>query len=83
LDETPAERGLDRGFVGDWTGEPILDILRGLEPAAIFPMHDRGKEHLYLEFARDLADLGFEQPVLCPSAQGDRFVFHQGKVRPD
>jgi L-ascorbate metabolism protein UlaG (beta-lactamase superfamily) len=74
---------VDLVFVGNWTGEPILDILRGLEPKAIFPMHDRKKEHLYKNFPRELAERGFEQPVFCPEARGDKFVLQKNTVRPD
>ena len=74
---------VDLAFVGNWTGEPILDILRGLEPEAIFPMHDRKKEHRYKSFPGQLAERGFEQPVLCPEARGDKFVLQKGTVRPD
>lgn len=74
---------VDLAFVGNWTGEPILDILHGLQPQAIFPMHDRKKEQLYKNFPGELAERGFEQPVLCPEARGDKFVLQNGIVRSD
>ena len=74
---------VDVAFVGHWTGEPVLDILRGLEPEVVFPMHDRKKEYLYKNFPRELADRGINRPVLCPEARGDKFVLQNGVVHPD
>ncbi len=74
---------VDLAFVGNWTGEPVLDILRGLEPKMIFPMHDRKKEHLYKNFSGKLTEKGIELPVLCPEARGDKFVLQNDTVRPD
>jgi L-ascorbate metabolism protein UlaG (beta-lactamase superfamily) len=74
---------VDLAFVGNWTGEPVLDILRGLEPEVIFPMHERKKEHLYKNFPGELAKRGLTQPVLCPDARGDKFTLQNGTVRRD
>ncbi|MEJ2720438.1 MAG: MBL fold metallo-hydrolase, partial [bacterium] len=74
---------VDLAFVGNWNGEPIVDILRGLEPRTVFPMHDRKKEYLYKDFPGKLAQRGIELPVVYPSARGDKFVLHEGTVRPE
>lgn len=73
---------VDLAFVGSWTGEPIRDILDGLEPAVIFPIHGGNQEEEYQDFAQDLAELGYKQPVPCPAARGDRFVLLDGTVSP-
>jgi L-ascorbate metabolism protein UlaG (beta-lactamase superfamily) len=66
---------VDLLFIGAWTGDPYLDVLRGLEPRVIFPMHDRKREERYITFAEDLRKLGFTQPVVCPTKRGDHFKF--------
>ncbi|MEW6338898.1 MAG: hypothetical protein AB1625_16040 [Acidobacteriota bacterium] len=70
----------DLMFLGAWTGDPYLDIVRGLEPAVIFPGHWRKNPSKYAEFADDLSRLGFDIPVPCPTRRGDRFEYRAGKA---
>lgn len=70
----------DLFFLGAWTGDPYLDILRGLSPRTVFPGHWRRQEAKYAEFAAELARLGFPQKVLLPQRRGDRFVLRNGGV---
>jgi L-ascorbate metabolism protein UlaG (beta-lactamase superfamily) len=69
-------------FLGAWTGDPYLDIVRGLDPAVIFPMHWRRQESKYREFAAELRALDFAQQVPCPTRRGDRFELRGGLVQP-
>jgi L-ascorbate metabolism protein UlaG (beta-lactamase superfamily) len=73
---------VDLLFLGAWTGDPYLDVIRGLEPGVIFPMHDRQREERYRDFAETLRGLGFAVPVVCPARRGDRFTLAGGVVRP-
>ena len=70
----------DLFFLGAWTGDPYLDIVRRLSPRAVFPGHWRKQEAKYAEFAAELARLGFPQQVLLPQRRGDRFVLRGGGV---
>jgi len=72
---------VDVMFLGAWTGDPYLDVIRGLEPAAIFAMHWRKQEAKYREFATELRERGFTQPVICPARRGDRFTLRAGHVQ--
>jgi hypothetical protein len=72
---------VDLFFIGAWTGDPYLTSIRVLEPRVIFPMHERNHEERYQQFAADLAELGFEQPVICPEKRGDRFFYSSGRIR--
>jgi len=73
---------VDLLFLGAWTGDPYLDVIRGLEPATILAMHWRKQEVKYREFAAELKRLGFTQPVVCPTRRGDRFELRDGSVAP-
>ena len=70
----------DLVFLGAWTGDPYLDIVRGLEPRVIFPGHARKQEEKYLDFAADLRRLGVATPVVCPKRRGDSFVYRGGSI---
>ena len=72
---------VDLLFLGAWTGDPYLDIIRGIEPMAIFAMHWRKQEAKYREFADELHALGFAPPVVCPTRRGDRFELRGGRVQ--
>lgn len=70
----------DLMFLGAWTGDPYLDIIRGLEPRYIFPGHYRKQEHKYREFAAELNRLGVATPVVCPGRRGDSFAYRNGAI---
>ncbi|MGV8040095.1 MAG: ankyrin repeat domain-containing protein [Thermoanaerobaculaceae bacterium] len=60
----------DLMFLGAWTGDPYLDIIRGLEPRYIFPGHYRKQERKYREFAEEIRRLGITTPVILPGRRG-------------
>jgi hypothetical protein len=45
-----------------------------LSAKALFPMHARGREHVYTEFARKAASDGIRGPVHCAEFPGDHFA---------
>lgn len=69
-------------FLGAWTGDCIFEMIRGLEPKVIFPMHYRKREFKYREFARDIAARGVTTPILLPGKRGDRFSYRDGRIMP-
>jgi L-ascorbate metabolism protein UlaG (beta-lactamase superfamily) len=72
---------VDLFFIGAWTGDPYLDVIRSLDLKVIFPMHWRKKEQNYKQFAEDLRKLGISYPVICPEKRGDEFLFMDGAVQ--
>jgi L-ascorbate metabolism protein UlaG (beta-lactamase superfamily) len=76
----PKAASPDLFFIGAWTGDPYIKSIEALEPKVIFSMHYGGKEEKYKQFASDLKDLGFKQPVMCPDKSGDKFVYKDGKI---
>jgi L-ascorbate metabolism protein UlaG (beta-lactamase superfamily) len=71
---------VDLLFIGAWLGGPYPDIIEGLAPRVIFPMHHRKQEEKYQTFADDVSELGLTPPVICPTKRGDRFVYREGVV---
>jgi L-ascorbate metabolism protein UlaG (beta-lactamase superfamily) len=67
-------------FIGAWTGEPYLKVIKELDPKIIFSMHYRKQEEKYKQFAKDLKALGITQPVICPEKRGDRYRYRNGAI---
>jgi len=70
----------DLFFIGAWVGEANLQMIAGLNPKVIFPMHYGGQESRYLQFATDLRAQGVTQPVTCPARRGDRYIYRNGQI---
>lgn len=73
-------RAPDLLFIGAWTGDPYIEIIKAIEPTLLFPMHDRKREENYKQFAKDLRTFGIAQPVICPETRGDRFRYRNGAI---
>lgn len=71
---------VDLFFVGAWTGDPLLNSIKGLKQNVIFPMHDRNKEEKYKTFAEEIKERGIEIPVICPKKRGDSYMYSNGKI---
>jgi len=72
---------VDLMFLNAWAGGSNLQVIKKLNPKAIFPMHCGGKELVeHKEFAQDCINVGITNQVLCPVRRGDSFQFQNGKV---
>ena len=58
-------------------------MLETLEPAAWFPMHERGTEFKFKEFPQKVAEMNVATKVLCAENRGDRFYFKRGTIIQD
>jgi L-ascorbate metabolism protein UlaG (beta-lactamase superfamily) len=67
-------------FLGAYVHEAFNQILQGLKPNVLFPMHYGGREEKYPDFARDLKKAGIDVPVYCPEKPGDRFEYRNGAI---
>ena len=67
---------LDIMFTPTFGGE--IEALRSLNPRAVFPMHDGGREHQYLKFAEKFKALGLEVSVGAADKMGARFTYSGG-----
>jgi len=72
---------VDVAFLGAVVEDWNLNVVNGLAPRALFPMHYRKQEERYRAFAADLAAAGVKRPVICPTRRGDRFEYRDGRVR--
>jgi L-ascorbate metabolism protein UlaG (beta-lactamase superfamily) len=73
---------VDAVFVAAAVIEPNLQVIRGLQPRVIFPMHMAGKEGRYKEFAEKLMQAGVATPVVRPEKSGDCFAYMDGQIKP-
>lgn len=51
-----------------------------LSAKAVFPMHGRGRESVYADFAREAANAGIRVPFYCAEFEGDHFVIFAGRL---
>lgn len=78
--ETKAERA-DLMFIGAWVGEPILQMIRGLNPIVSFAMHYGYRESKYKDFEADLKKTGINNLLICPEKKGDYVEFKNGVIK--
>lgn len=59
----------------------VFYSLDKLSPRVLFPMHAGGREHIYMEFAREAEQRGVKKTQIgCPEIRGDRFFYKNGKI---
>lgn len=61
--------------------EGLFYTLDKLSPKAIFPMHCRNHEELYLIFKQEAEDKNVSTPVICADLKGDRFFYSKGEIK--
>jgi L-ascorbate metabolism protein UlaG (beta-lactamase superfamily) len=71
---------VDIQFLGAGTYEPNLQILHGINPKVLFPMHYGYREEKYKDFAADLKKMGENVPLFCPEKKGDYTEYRNGMI---
>ena len=70
---------MDLMFTPTFGGE--VEAIRALQPRAVFPMHDGGRERQYARFAEKVRALGLAVEVGAAQRPGARFLYAQGRLR--
>lgn len=80
-------RDIDIAFVsqfGSGTSDGVnngdLYTISKLGPKVTFPMHKRGGERFYKEFALEAKQRGAQTVISCAQKKGDRFFYQSGKI---
>jgi L-ascorbate metabolism protein UlaG (beta-lactamase superfamily) len=61
-------------------GSTAKYAVQRLKPVSAFPMHAFGMEYLYQGAALNLGKANPRTKMICGEFQGDRFIYHKGKI---
>ena len=75
------DANIDLLFVGAWIGGSNATIIEKLNPAALFPMHNGGKEAKFEKFVTECRAKNISNQICCPTKRGDSYLFMDGKIK--
>lgn len=61
--------------------ESFLYTMEKLRPAVMIPTHGGGREYVYADFAKSIAEQARQVAVPCPEIRGDCYLFRKGTIQ--